>query len=157
MLFEVIKEQNVNKCKVGQYGVSQYSHSGIFYFSIGVGQTSTSLGILTTKLSWYRSEARLGFQRRSQSPGLTVMATDRCIIKEKNVLTVNDVNAVSTRRTREFGSLCHMMHKVRKQSTGAKSKKQPEVVNKGIRFQARNLGSRLMGETRSISSNSKIK
>lgn len=115
-------------------------------------------GILTAKLSWYRSEARLGFQRRSQSPGLTVEATDRCIIKEKNViLTVNDVNAISTWRTREFGSLCHMMHKVRKQSTGAKSKKQPEVVNKGIRFHALNLGSRLIGETRSISSNSKIK
>lgn len=87
MLFEVIKEQNVNKCKVGQYGVLQYGHSGIFYFSLEMHWGGTDKyfpgGILTAKLSWYRSEARLGFQRRSQSPGLTVAATDRCIIKEK--------------------------------------------------------------------------
>lgn len=50
MLFEVIKEQNVNKCKVGEYRALQYSRSGLFYVSCAVhwGGTDSSLpgGIL---------------------------------------------------------------------------------------------------------------
>ena len=67
MLFEVIKEQNVNKCKVGEYRALQYSHSGLFYVSCAGhwGGTDSSLpgGILPAKAKLVPELLRPGFWR----------------------------------------------------------------------------------------------